>query len=107
MRWLGWIFLIVIAALLWISEYKHELDDIRSEFDSKEKRERNMRNSQPRNYFFCLKKDSGDCTKNFVGDPECEFCQHYLECAKCGHYNTKFCDKCTIAALRQSFDISD
>lgn len=98
-------FLIVIAVLLWICEYNHELNDIRSEFEPKGARK--VRKSQPRNYFFCLKKDSGDCTKNMVGDPECEFCQHYLECAKCGHYNTKFCDKCTIAALRQSFDISN
>lgn len=98
-------FLIVIAVLLWIDEYKNELNDIRSEFEPKGARK--VRKSQPRNYFFCLKKDSGDCTKNMVGDPECEFCPHYLECAKCGHYNTKFCDRCTIAALRQSFDISN
>ena len=62
---------------------------------------------EPVNKFYCLEKDKAECVKNMVGDPECEFCPHYLECSQCYRFNTKFCDKCTIAVLRQSFDISD
>lgn len=102
-----WTLLLAVAAILWIHEYRNELNDIGSEYVQPKGEKRNMRKSQPRDHFFCLKKDTGDCTKNMVGDPECEFCQHYLVCRNCGHYNTKFCDKCTIAILKQSFDLSD
>ena len=61
----------------------------------------------PVNKFYCLEKDKADCVKNFVGEPECEFCQHYLVCTRCGHYDTTYCDGCMIAALNQSFDMSD
>lgn len=101
-----WTVLLAVAAMLWIAEQRQELNDINSDY-VQPKGERNMRKSQPKNYFFCLKKDTGDCTKNMVGEPECEFCMHYLECRNCGHYDTKFCDKCTIAVLRQSFDMSN
>lgn len=66
-----------------------------------------MRNSQPRDYFECKCRDTGDCVKNMSGDPACEFCPIYLECSKCYRYDSTFCDKCTIAVLRQSFDISN
>jgi hypothetical protein len=62
---------------------------------------------EPVNKFYCLEKDKADCIKNMVGEPECEFCQHYLVCTKCGHYDTTYCDGCMIAALNQSFDMSD
>ena len=102
-----WTVLLAVAVMLWIHEYRNELNDIGSEYVQPKGEKRNMRKSQPRDHFFCLKKDTCDCTKNMVGDPECEFCQHYLVCKNCGHYNTKFCDKCTIAILKQSFDLSD
>ena len=102
-----WTVLLAVAVMLWIHEYRNELNDIGSEYVQPKGEKRNLRKSQPRDHFFCLKKDTGDCTKNMVGDPECEFCQHYLVCKNCGHYNTKFCDKCTIAILKQSFDLSD
>ena len=59
------------------------------------------------NQFECKKKDTGDCTKNMIGEPECEFCPWYLECAECYHYDSKFCDDCMIAHLKQDFDISN
>ena len=62
---------------------------------------------EPVNKFYCLEKDKAECVKNMVGDPECEFCPHYLECTKCGHYDTTYCDGCMIAALKQSFDMSN
>lgn len=101
-----WSILLTLAIILWIFEFRNELNDIKSEY-VQPKGDKAMRKSQPRNYFFCLKKDSGDCTKNMTGDPECEFCQHYLVCRNCGRYNSKSCEKCTIAILKQSFDLSE
>jgi hypothetical protein len=101
-----WSVLLTLAVILWIFEFRSELNDLGSEF-VQPKGERKLRKSQPRDYFFCLKKDTGECTKNMIGEPECEFCQHYLVCKNCGKYNTKFCDKCTIAILKQSFDLSE
>lgn len=101
-----WTIILAVAAILWIHEFRQELNDINSEY-VQPKGERKLRKSQPQNYFFCLKKDTGDCTKNMIGQPECEFCQHFLVCKNCGRYNTKSCDKCTIAVLRQSFDMTD
>lgn len=66
-----------------------------------------MKKDDTRDMFECRKKNTGDCVKNMIGEPECEFCQHYLECTQCYRYDTKFCDKCTIGVLRQSFDISN
>lgn len=66
-----------------------------------------MKKNKERDMFVCKKKDTGECVKNMIGDPECEFCQNYLECTQCYRFNTKFCDRCTIALLRQSFDMSN
>ena len=66
-----------------------------------------MGKNKEQDMFVCKKKDTGECSKNMIGEPECEFCQHYLECSQCYRYNTTFCDRCTIAVLRQSFAMDE
>ncbi len=57
------------------------------------------------NNFFCKVRDTGECTKNLMGETECEFCKNYLECGKCANYDTIACDRCMIWALKQDFGV--
>lgn len=57
-----------------------------------------------RERFTCLKRDSGDCVKDMVGNVACEFCYIYAKCGYCGLKGTTLCKTCLINVIKDEED---
>lgn len=63
-----------------------------------------MSDEKIRERFTCLKRDSGDCVKDMVGNVACEFCDIYANCGYCGLKGTEFCRTCLINVIKDEED---